>query len=167
MENERSLCCGFTGHREIRKAHEGRIYDLVMRGVEYAYSEGCRTFLTGGAVGFDTVAAKAVVMFRMSHPDVRLELVLPCKNQADAWSDSDRSVYEYLACAADSVEYVSDDYYDGCMRERNRRLVERSDMLIAYASRTRSGSAQTLRFAKEQNKRTYNIYPKLDEKTEK
>lgn len=165
MENERTLTCGFTGHRDIKRAHLPHVFDLVLKGIEYAYSEGCRVFLAGGAVGFDTVAAKAAVLFRMSHPDVRLELILPCKSQSDAWGASDRSVYEYLVSEADLVEYVSEEYYDGCMKERNRRLVERSDILIAYAARGRSGTGQTLRLAKEQNKRTYNIYPKLDEKT--
>ena len=164
---EQSLTCGFTGHREIKKDHASDIFDLVMRGVGYAYDRGYRTFVTGGAIGFDTVCAKAVIFFRMSHPDVRLELVLPCKNQADHWGASDREVYEYLLRSADSLEYVSEAYTESCMRRRNMRIVERSDMIIAYVSHSKSGSGQTLRLASEKNRIIYNLYPKLEEKNTK
>ena len=126
--------------------------------MEYAYSEGCRTFCAGGALGFDTLAARAVILFRISHPDVKLHLILPCVDQDASWSEHQRSDYEYILKNADYTEYVSDEYTDKCMRERNFALADRCDILIAYVQRSSSGAAQTVRFAEKMGKRVYNLY---------
>jgi len=156
------LGCSFTGHRQIKKAHEAPLTDLLRRAVEYAYSEGCRSFYLGGAVGFDTLAAKCVLSFRMRHRDVRMCMVLPCKNQAQCWAAADRDMYEYLLSVADEVIYICDEYYDGCMKDRNRKLVELCDMLIAYVSKSNSGAAQTVRMANAEGKTVYNLYGEAD-----
>ena len=154
--------CAFTGHRKIEERHKGRIDDLLARAIAYAYENGCRTFLTGGALGFDTLAARQVIRFRLSHSDVRLRLILPCRNQSDSWSPSAVSAYEYTLSNADEIEYVADDYDDGCMKERNRRLADGCDMMIAYVSRPYSGAAQTVRMASGAGKTVYNLYPSLE-----
>lgn len=154
--------CSFTGHRIIKKEHENRIVPLIERSIEYAYSEGCRVFFSGGAVGFDTLAARSVLKFRLFHPDVKLVLILPCINQDEKWNREQKDSYEYLLGAADEVEYVSDAYTDGCMRERNFKLAHRADIMIAYVGHTRSGSAQTARMADSMGKTVYNLYKALE-----
>ena len=156
------MICSFTGHRKIIPAHKKRIFDLLSRAIEYAYNEGCRTFLSGGAIGFDTEAARAVLLFKMAHPDVKLIMLLPCTSQDAYWTDSQRDAYNYLLRAADRVEYVSEQYTDDCMKKRNLRLAEMCDILIAYVGRGNSGSAQTMRFAQKMGKRVYNLYPTLE-----
>ena len=153
--------CSFTGHRVIAREHNEKIEELLARAISYAYGEGVRFFLTGGAIGFDTLAAKAVISFRMTHPDVRLVLMLPCKNQSLKWNEYERSVYEYTLSVADEVEYLAEEYYDGCMKQRNARLAERCDMLVAYVGKKIGGSAQTLRMAEKLGKRIYNLFPTL------
>ena len=158
--------CSFTGHRQIKATHTSAIGALVDKGIAYAYSEGCRDFYSGGAIGFDTLAARAVIRFRISHPDVRLVLCLPCITQASLWSDSQRDDYEYLIRSADEIIYASEEYTDTCMRERNKMLAETADLVIAYVGRTRSGSSQTARMAERLGKTVYNIYPTLEEKSD-
>lgn len=153
--------CAFTGHRKIEERHRNKIADLLLRAIAFAYEGGCRIFVTGGALGFDTLAAKEIIRFRLSHPDVKLRIVLPCKNQSDAWSSSQVSLYEYTLANADEIEYVSDEYTDKCMRERNQRLADSCDMMIAYVVRPYSGSAQTVRMASAAGKVIYNLYPSL------
>ena len=152
--------CSFTGHREIESRHRETIGPLVVRAIEYAYNEGCRRFYLGGALGFDTIAAQKVILFRMTHPDAELHLLLPCKDQEKNWSYSQREMYGYILGQADTVTYVSDIYTDGCMRERNRLLAERGDIMIAYLGRPRSGAAQTVRMARELGKTVYNLFDK-------
>ena len=155
--------CAFTGHRKIEERHKGRIEDLLLRAISFAYSEGCRTFITGGALGFDTLAAREVIRFRLSHPDARLLIVIPCKNQSESWSPSQISLYEYTLINADEVEYIADIYTDGCMKERNQRLADLSDMMIAYVNRPYSGAAQTVRMAAKDGTPVYNLYPTLEQ----
>ena len=157
-----ALGCSFTGHRNINKEHEGALPELVLRAIGYAYERGCRTFYSGGAIGFDTVAAREVIRFRMTHPDVRLVILVPCINQDAAWSYRQREAYSYILSSADEVIFVSSEPdCDGCMRERNRRLADRCDLMIAYVSRSYSGAAQTVRMADRAGKKIYNLYPSL------
>ena len=119
--------CSFTGHRYIKSEHRAHLCELLRRGIEYAYAEGCRTFYSGGALGCDTVAAREVIRFRIDHPDVRLVLLLPCVDQDAMWSDEQRDRYSYVLRSADEVRYVSDTYTDSCMRERNLMLAQYCD----------------------------------------
>ena len=154
--------CSFTGHRQIKKSHEPFLSALVDKAVAYAFGEGCRTFYSGGALGFDTLAARSVIRFRISHPEARLVLLLPCVNQDERWNGEQKAAYEHLLASADEVEYVSDEYTDSCMRERNFLLANRADLLFAYVGHSRSGSAQTARMADSMGKTVYNLYKALE-----
>lgn len=150
--------CAFTGHRKIEPEHQAAISSRVAAGIAYVYSEGCRHFYVGGAVGFDTIAAQQLLIFRMSHPDITINLVLPCKDQTSQWSDRQKEMYDYLLSQANTVEYMAENYYKGCMRARNARLVECADVVIAYLGHERSGAQQTVDMARHQGKVIYNIY---------
>ena len=155
------MICSFTGHRQIEHDKRSALIELIGRAIEYAYNEGCRDFMCGGALGFDTLAAREVIRFRMTHKDVRLVLALPCIEQDLKWSEAQKNSYEFTLSSADEVVYASDNYTKTCMAERNRFLAERCDILIAYAGRSSSGAAQTVRMAEGMNKRIYNLYPTL------
>ena len=48
------------------------------------------------------------------------------------------------------MEYVSREYYSGCMLERNHRLVEAAGLLLAvYNGEQRGGTAATIRYARK------------------
>ena len=155
------MVCSFTGHRQIESDRRAALVTLLARAIEYAYGEGCRKFICGGALGFDTLAAREVIRFRMTHNDVRLVLALPCIEQDLKWSEAQKSAYGFTLAAADEVIYTSDYYTKTCMAERNRFLAEKCDILIAYVGRMQSGAGQTLRMAEKLGKRTYNLYPTL------
>ena len=154
--------CSFTGHRRIEPLHEKTLPELLSRAVNYAYENGCRRFIAGGALGFDTLAAREIIRYRISHPDVLLVLALPCVNQDERWSAKQREAYSYILSSANEVVYISEEFTDTCMKERNRYLAEEADVLIAYASRSASGAGQTVRMAMAKNKKIYNLYPALE-----
>ena len=109
--------------------------------------QGATCFRTGGAVGFDTMAALAVLQLRRSHPNIRLELILPCPSQPDRWCAEDVRVYNRILRDADSHRYVSPVYYDGVMQQRNRALVDGSTTCIAYLRTSTGGSGYTAAYA--------------------
>ena len=158
--------CSFTGHRSFPDGHRKSLIDHLKRAVEYAYNLGCREFYAGGALGFDTLAAREVIRFRLSHPDVSLILLLPCLNQNELWSDSDTDAYEYILSEADEVRYFADTYTNGCMQKRNKALAEACDIMIAYVRRPRSGAAQTVRMAESLGKKVYNLYTSVEQSAE-
>ena len=154
--------CAFTGHRNINDSHKNKLPGLLARAIGYAYEKGCRRFITGGALGFDTLAAREVLRFRLSHPDVSLVIFIPCFDQDAGWSARQRDSYDYILSHADEVKYISENYDKGCMKRRNQAMAEECDIMIAYVNREHSGSAQTFRMAKSLCKETYNLYGELE-----
>lgn len=153
--------CAFTGHRRIEHCHRELLPSLLYSAISHAYDLGCRRFIAGGALGFDTEAAREVIRFRLSHPDVTLHLFLPCIDQDATWSDRQRSLYNYILNCANEVRYISDSYDKNCMKKRNFAMADECDLMIAYVSSPRSGSGQTVRMAEMLGKEIHNLYPEL------
>lgn len=153
--------CSFTGHRLIEYRHEKKLSDLLDRAIAYAYEEGCRNFYTGGAIGFDTMAARKLIGFRISHRDVKIIVAVPCKDQDARWTDAQKDNYAFILSNADEIVFVSEEYTKDCMRKRNEYLADVCDVLIAYSGRSSSGSAQTIRMAESRGKTVYNLYPSV------
>ncbi len=149
--------CAFTGHRRIPTVAVRPLSELLLRGIDYLYQNGVRTFFAGGALGFDTLAAEAVLSYRKTHPGVRLVLWLPHRGQSERWSTEAILRYRKILAAADSVSYVSDFYYPGVMAVRNRRLIENADACIAYLTEATGGTAGTVALARKKGIPVYNL----------
>ena len=154
--------CAFTGHRYIVASHKNRINELLVRAIRYCYAEGCREFYNGGARGFDLTAAEVFLALKDEMPDARLVMILPCANQDAKWSSAESERFKRVLYLADEVICMSPVYYDGCMQVRNRELVSRSEILIAYLGQTTGGTAYTVRLAQSRGLRVFNLYPALD-----
>ena len=152
----------FTGHRSIAKDKALLIPRALETIISGLIAMGATSFRLGGAVGFDTIAALSVLEAKEKHPHITLDLILPCRNQTDKWDEHNIRAYNYILSHADSVSYVCDTYRKGCMLERNRRLVDGSDMLIAYLEKSSGGSAYTYRYAEEKGLEIINIYDVLE-----
>ena len=134
-----------------------RLKKCLSSTIENFIHQGVLSFACGGAVGFDMLAGYAVLRFKKTYPAVKLIMVLPCRNQSAKWTDKDKSAYDKLLTAADKIIYVSDNYYDGCMKQRNIRLLEDSSYCIAYLKNDKSGTGQTVRMAYERGLAVYNL----------
>ena len=111
---------------------------------------GVMDFYSGGADGVDCWASLIVLELRQKNPALKLHLILPHERQADRWSNSTQERYRLILDQADSVEYVSKEYYEGCMLDRNHRLVEAAGGLLAvYNGERRGGTAATVRYARK------------------
>ena len=140
---KRELTVCFTGHRQIAYGAAMKIPGLLDEVLTELCERGATTFRAGGAIGFDTVAALKVLELKERYPRIRLELILPCRNQTEYWEDTAVRTYQYILKRADSHLFLFDAYFDGCMLERDRRLVEGSDVCVAYCNRSRGGTAYT------------------------
>lgn len=128
---------------------------------------GMTDFYSGGADGVDCWAALIVLDLRKKNPALNLHLILPYEGQADKWSASAQERYRFILSQADSLEYVSHDYYDGCMLDRNHRLVDVADVLLAvYNGERRGGTAATVRYARKLGRRLIIVDPVLLTATE-
>ena len=121
---------------------------------------GVTDFYSGGADGVDCWASLIVLELKKKNPVLKLHLILPHEGQADRWNDSAQDRYHSILEKADSVEYVSREYYDGCMLDRNHRLIEATGVLLAvYNGEWRGGTAATVRYARKLDRRIIILNP--------
>ncbi len=146
--NDKVIC--FTGHRTIDPQDQKKLFFFLDKLLHNYIRAGYTTFRVGGALGFDMEVAEMLLRFRQEEGlRLRLELVLPCRDQASRWRVQDRRRYERILREADSIECLYDTYVDGCMQQRNRVMVDGSSICIAYCRRKRSGTFGTMRYAEQ------------------
>lgn len=160
--------CAFTGHRPQRFPWRFNEADprcaalkaALNREIKTLHQAGVKAYFSGMALGVDTWAAQAVLALRREDPAVTLHCVLPCENQDKRWSPPAQKAYREILVQADSISYVSRQYYSGCMLERNRQLVDSASILLAvYDGDTSGGTAATVRYAQKQKKEIICIDP--------
>lgn len=157
MNIEKESTCCFTGHRDIPSDLAGYLLGRVMDGINCLYRHGVKTFLAGGAVGFDTLAAQAVLKCKEAHPDICLILVIPCRDQAKYWKQDDRNAYESIKELADGTVCLSEHYHRGCMQQRNRYMVDHSCTCMCYLTQSKGGTAYTVGYAKSRGVAVFNL----------
>ena len=140
------ICC-FTGHRTIEDQHKAALVASLDLLLDRLSSEGYTEFRTGGARGFDTLAALRVLALREKNPSCRLHLILPCRDQTKFWRLGEQALFEDILKKADKVDYVTDIYEPSCMYARNRALVDGSDLCVAYLTENRGGTLYTCSYA--------------------
>ena len=100
MIGGKTLCkrCAFTGYRPGKMPwgfdeRDGRCLEFKFRlreALEYLIGLGYADFMSGGAQGFDLIAAELVLSLREKYPWIRLIMVLPFEGQADRWDEDQR-----------------------------------------------------------------------------
>ena len=162
------ISCAFTGHRPHKfpwKDNEAdprciALKETLAEQIATLAGAGVTEYFTGGADGVDCWAAEIVLTMREKNPALKLRCVLPHEGQADRWSDSAQERYHSILERADSVDYVSRQYYDGCMIDRNHRLVELAGLLLAvFNGVRRSGTGATVNYARKMGKEIIVIDP--------
>ena len=125
--------------------------------IQMLAAQGIIYYGAGGALGFDTISATAVLKLQHTISQIKLILVLPCLSQAQRWSKRDQEVYESIKAQANKVVYTSQDYTRDCMFRRNRHLVDHSGTCICYLSKPQGGTAYTVDYAKKKGLKIINL----------
>jgi len=152
-----SHTCFFTGHRKIAHNELPILKQRLENTIENLINQGVVFYGCGGAIGFDMLSGFTVLYLKKKYINIKLIMVLPCHNQDVKWSEADKNAYRKLLAAADKIVFVSENYYDGCMKKRNIHLVENSGFCIAYLKYMNSGTSQTVRLAKERGLTVFNL----------
>lgn len=142
----KTTCC-FTGHRVLKKDFN---VDRVKEIVEKLINNGYKTFLVGMAIGFDLKVFEILQDFKNKNIDVIA--CVPCKDQDKFYNKTQKEEYKEALKNADKIVYLSDEYFDGCMQQRNRYMVDNSSILIAYMYAKIGGTIYTINYAKKKEK---------------
>ena len=146
--------CFFTGHRIIpNDSHPALRYKVKNICTELIKTKNVTHFITGGALGFDTLAAMVILELKKDYPHIKLHLYFPCTNQSVKWTAYDKKMWESIKLMADDYKYISDmPYISGCMQLRNKAMVDDAQYCVAYCTRNFGGTFSTIKYAKEKDR---------------
>lgn len=135
----------FTGHRNIPENVKPLLSQLLPQILDGLYLRGARIFKAGGAIGFDTMAAQAVVDLkaRTNDKDIKLHLCLAAPDQSKKFNQFDSIIYRMVFDIADSYSYEAEKCSSSAYMSRNRRLLEGSDVCVAYCTMQKGGTYYT------------------------
>ena len=157
MGDLRQRTCCFTGHREIRAEYLPAILKRTEQVVRRLIEQGVVFFGVGGAIGYDTEAAKLLFRLRATdYPHIKVILVYPFKGFTSRWSDEQRVEYARLLPQYDKAVCVAQRASREAYLTRDRHLVDGSAYCIAYCTRNRGGTAYTLRYARQEGLKIFN-----------
>lgn len=147
---EKLRTCFFTGHRRIADNSLEKVKEKLTENIEnLIINYDVKNFISGGALGFDTVAAETVFEMKKKYPHIRLIIYVPCYGQESRWTDIQKFRYRMMLSRADDIVYITEKKYtDDCMRIRNLKMVKDSFFCIAFCISSKTGTGQTLRNAK-------------------
>lgn len=137
-------CC-VTGHRQIPQEQWADVENALRVEVRRAIEDGYVHFISGFARGADLMFAAAVAEQKQRYPGITLEAALPYAGRLDT---PDARFHELLM-SCDAVNVACQCYVPYCFEQRNRYMVENSQLVIAvFDGRSSGGTAMTLRYAR-------------------
>jgi len=173
---EKELRIAITGYRPT-KLPAGYGYDLTNK----AYREladaiydtvkfaACRSgmshlvCISGMALGTDQLFVHVARRLKkaVDIDNVHIIAAIPCYGQELKWPVRSREEYhKVLALCDETVHVTQGRFTPSCMEQRNRWMVDRCDVLIAVYDGQPGGTANCIRYAREQGKTIYFIDPK-------
>ncbi|MBR4123927.1 MAG: DUF1273 family protein [Clostridia bacterium] len=157
MEDSKNLKCCFTGYRpnkfpfsvyDTENALYRQFENSVIEEILKLCHNGCRTFYTGMAMGFDIIAAEIVLLIKNSYnTPIELVCVVPFKNQGDSFSPFWKNKYTKIIENSDSVICLNEEYHKGCYQQRNKYMVENSDYILTWYDGKSGGTRNTIDYA--------------------
>ena len=144
MKDRVYLSCALTGHRELpREFDKNALYDRL----ELLIEGGCETFFCGMAEGFDLAAMSCLAALKKKRK-LFVEACIPFTGFENRFTARDRRVYDELITWCDRTTVIFPEYRAGCFLARNRYMVDCADVLLAYCTKERGGTAYTVNYAR-------------------
>ena len=152
------VCC-FSGHRDIVRGTKRALALSLLECIEKLVTEqGVQRFYVGGAVGFDALAAKAVIYLRKSkYPQLRLVLAVPFEGHYLGWPQEKQAEYAEIKAQADEYVAVSLHPSKSAFLARNRYMVDHSEICVVYLRHSGGGSEYTAAYARRNGKEIIRI----------
>ncbi len=168
FENYMELTLCFTGHRpqklpwgkneqderclKMKEELRIEIIKAIHRGYIY--------FISGMAIGFDTICAEMILELKAIYPQIKLICALPSRDQDKKWFPHEKKRYKEILKQADCIHYMYDKWQEGCELERNSYMLNNSSMVIAlYNEKLGGGTRFTVNQAKRLGKEIIVIKP--------
>ena len=152
-----SHTCCFIGNRNLPVKNIQRILLDLDREIDHCISNGVSTFICGGTLGFDQIAASFIIAKKELGKKIRLIFLLPCKNQDSLWNTEERKFLKELLSEADNIIYITENTSHSLLNEQNRYIIEQSSYCICALQSKKSETIQLIQFAEERGLKIVNI----------
>ena len=150
------ICC-FSGHRE-GAFDEACFQKALDDALKQAIDAGYTTFYGGVAIGFDIIAAEAVLRLKIKENlALKLVSVVPFRGQDANWSEPWKQRHDAILRASSKIILLNQHYVKGCYHERNRFMVDNASLLICYFSGKKGGTKHTVECAQKKNLKIVNL----------
>lgn len=171
----KNVCC-FTGHRPNKLYgydlnHKG--YQILAKNIRacaknLVLNYGVDTFISGGALGVDTVAFFAIESLKKEFPNVKNVIAVPFDGQSRIWkSQVDIDRYNRMLKIADKLIYVdklqkySANSIGAKLNRRNDFMVDSSSYIITAWNGDKSGGTfNCLKAAHKRGLTMFNVFSK-------
>ncbi len=143
--NDPGKTCALTGHRELPP---GFATDVLYDTLEELIREGYDKFLCGMAQGFDLTALDCLAALKQKYR-LSLEACIPFEGQANKFPQDEKLKYRDLLELCDQKTVLYSEYRRGCFLIRDRYMVDRADLVLAYCTKETGGTAYTVGYAQK------------------
>lgn len=165
LEDKMLNCC-FTGLRpqKLNFKENSEKHNIIMSKCEKYIIQlikwhNVTNFISGMALGWDIWCAEEILKLRDRYSNISLECAVPCSEQDKYWSESDKRRYTEILSRADKVVQLQEKYTSDCMIKRNRYMVDKSLYVFALWDKQNGGTANTIKYALEKERRIIIINP--------
>ncbi|MBP5580772.1 MAG: hypothetical protein J6X85_03105 [Ruminococcus sp.] len=142
----------FFGHRQIERPFEveerlEKIIRELIRSKEYV------EFLVGRNGEFDQMVASTVRRVKKAVDDANSALVLVLPYMTAEYSNNKASFEDYY----DEVEKFDSGHFRAAFGQRNRAMVDRSDLVVCCIEHDEGGAYEAVRYARKRDKKVLNV----------
>lgn len=156
---QRNKSVAFSGHRIIAEGITKDLREKLKSKIRLLYAMGINNYYCGMALGFDMLAAEAVLSLKTEMPEIRLVAVIPFRGQSVRWSYTEQVRYHTILSKCDEKIVLSQTYYNGCLLRRNDYMLAHSCGLVAYFDgKPQGGTFYTFRKARNRGMDIINLY---------
>ncbi len=157
---DRSKTVCFSGHRpeKLPGGTKGNTLQRMLRGFLHtriltAIDQGYTTFLNGTARGVDLWAGEIIMALKLQDPRLHLISVKPMEKPPLGLIGEELYLYNSVLECSDLVictQPPGTTSAKQCFQRRNQFMVDHASLLIAMLGHDKSGTGQTVRYAKKQ-----------------
>ena len=148
------ILCG-TGHRPSKLGgYSQEVFQKLITCATIALQRIQPSLVISGmALGWDQALAQAAINL-----NIPFAAILPCDTQASKWTKESEDYWKELKSKAAFVESISKWYTSTCMQDRNIKMIDNSDLVLALWDGSEGGTCNCLNYAKSQNKPWINMW---------
>lgn len=148
----------FFGHRRMDDSIrvERRLEELIK---ELLFTKQYVEFLVGRDGDFDLLVASVIRRCKRECRSDNSSLVWVLPYMTADFRNNEEAYYAYY----DEIEVFSGTHYKAAFQQRNRHMIDRSDLAVFCVEKNKGGAYSTMKYAAAQSVETINLYNILEE----